>query len=104
MRIVYNGYSERERDLLTIESPVKGGKRYIMFKKVTVIASTGTHGFMTKLRSIDNRHAYAVPTTDDHIKGFAFPAKVMSMVFANIGKTIEFTDRGVVYHIHCHAE
>lgn len=104
MGIVYNGYSERERDLLTIESPIKGRKRYIMFKKVTVITSTGIYGYMTKLRSIDNRHAYDVPTTDDHIRGFAFPAKVMNVVFANIGKTIEFTDRGVVYHICCHAE
>lgn len=75
-----------------------------MFKKVTVIASTGIYGYMTKLRSIDNRHAYSVPTTDDHIRGFAFPAKVMDIVFANIGKTVEFVDRGVIYHIHCHAE
>lgn len=75
-----------------------------MFKRVTVIASTGAYGYMTKLRSVDNRHAYAVPTTDDSVKGFAFPAKVMDIVFANIGKTVEFVDRGVVYHIHCHAQ
>lgn len=75
-----------------------------MFKKVSVVCSNGTFGYMTKLRSIDNRHAYAVPTTDDHIRGFAFPAKVMSAVFTNIGKTVEFVDRGMVYHICCHAE
>ena len=73
-----------------------------MFRNVTVVSSNGLHGYMTRLRAVDNRHAYDVPTTDDNIRGFAFPAKVMEIVFANIGKTVEFTDRGVIYHICCH--
>lgn len=64
-------------------------------ENIIVVTSKGTVGYMNIFWS--KRVIEGVRPTGELV--YAFPEKVYKAVLSNKGKTIEYVDNGIVYHI-----